>query len=283
MNKTNKTDKWINYFNEHKIFPDCETAESADICGSFGQDFCSMNTDEKNLLWNAIRDLKYKPNINRNNINEILSSMYSRVQQFSHLKLTGSLVVRVNDIFADLMNSKLVDCSELIRIVPDSILSELLFCFKIIYWREFIKLNNYNLNQKSKVNVLDNSKIFGLTENIDYDSTRLKTDKNGDFDLFTPIYISRYIKKYGIDLYKQIMKDIEVHNNYLFCPDMIYSIIDQASFIEKQYIFINILDTESTLNNLEKNGFMFPDIFNENITSLRNVVYKKINDEIDKN
>ena len=283
MTQITITDKWIEYFNKYKIFPDGETSESADLRGSFGQNFYSMNADEKNLLWNAIINLKHKPNINRKNINEILYDMYSRDQQFNHLKLTELLIVKVNEIFDDLLNSELKDCSELIRNVPYYILEEFLFCFQIIYWREFVRLNNYNLNQKSKIDLLDVSKIFRRTENMQYDSTRLKTDNNGDFDSLTPVYMSRYIKKYGIDLYTQIMKDIEVHNNYLFCPDMIYSIIDQASFIEKQYIFINILDTESTLNNLEINGFMFPDIFNENITSLRNVVNKKINDENDKN
>lgn len=272
MLKISVVDKWIKYFDKHKILPDGETIESSKILGSFGQDFSTMNSDERNLLWNAIRDLKHKPNINRKNINEILYDMYSRVQQFDGHVLKKSHLNTLDSIYADLWNSELIDCSELIQIVPNYTLDVFISNSKLYCWKEFKNVNTYFLSQPEKKKFLTNNKLFGFYENVDFEYQELIKQNDEAVDPLTPFYMSRYIKKYRRDLYELIMHTIEVTNDYLFCTELISSVIQDTTPAEKEYISTNIKDTESDLYLLKKAGFIIPDILMKNMSLLNDTI-----------
>ncbi len=277
MPKRTKVDKWLYYFNRFKKLPEGDTPGLVYDAQSFGEDYYNMGDKDKDLLWNGVRDLKYKENINKSDIHKILTDIYSREKVFDLYNLTPLHIKKVNKIIREVYNPQTKDISQLIRVAPIFLLREFMFYLQISYWMEFISLKDRYLGVPRNI---DSLKESGLFDNFDYlkDAYIDLEEKFGEnFINDIPNHITMYIKKYCHELYIPIMRNIDLTCDFLFCPELIVSLIDYIGLNDKRIINYRIEEEKSKVIDLQNRGFILPSVIDHNIILLK----KAISDSID--
>ncbi len=276
MPKSTKVEKWLFYFNQFKKLPDSDIPDLGYDAQSFGKDYFNMGEKDKDLLWNGVRDLKYKENINKKDIHKILTNIYSREKVFDLHNLTPLHIEKVIKIIRERHNPQAKDISQLIQVAPIFFLREFMFYLQISYWMEFISLKDRHLGVPRDIDSLKESGLFGNFDSIKDAYIDLEGKFGEHFINGIPNHITMYIKKYCHDLYIPIMRNIDLTSDFLFCPELIISIINDTGQNDKRIISYRIEEEQLKMSDLQLRGFILPSVINDNITLLKKVVSDSI-------
>ena len=144
--------------------------------------------------------------------------------------------------------------------------------FKVFCWNEFSKLNIGSLNNESTLRILDNIRVFGYLSDINQLNHIFEIIPKPSFHLLSSDQLAEYIKRYAKDLKAPILKKIEISHDYLFCPELVSSIMPLVKDDDKINISANIVDTHQKLIELKNRGFIIPEILNKNILLLKKII-----------
>lgn len=270
MSNLKKTDIWISHFNKYESFQDYNKDEFDEIRESFKEDYCNLYENDKEKLWNLFLARKRFRVRNNGNYN-ILFEMYNEDKLSNYENLSDEQIDMINNIDQDISDLELPDFNILFTTAPFIMLERILESFRVYCWKEFNKLNIGNLNNESKRNTLDGSMIFGKLMDIYQLNDLLDLNEKEQFFDMHLTSIVKYIKSYAKELKNSILKKIEISHDYLFCPEIVSSIMPLATDDEKSNISKNVVDTHLKLIELKSQGFVIPKIFNTNILLLKNI------------
>lgn len=270
MTQITKADKWIEYFKKYETLQDFEREESDEIRESFKEDYYILNENDKEELWNYFLSRKRFGFASNDNY-YILLEMYNEDKLNNYSNLSDEQIDMLDNIFKDIGNLQLPNFHKLFLKAPYILLETILEHFRAFGWKEFSKLNIGSLANESKRDILNKTRIFGTVDDI-YSLNNLldMNEKEQFFDMHLTS-IAKYIKSYAKELKNPILKKIEISHDYLFCPEIVSSIIPLATDDEKSNISKNIVDTHLKLIELKSQGFVIPKIFNTNILLLKNI------------
>ncbi|MFC1593555.1 hypothetical protein ACFL3O_01330 [Candidatus Neomarinimicrobiota bacterium] len=268
MTQKSITNKWMENFNKYEALQDFEEFESDVFTASFKEDYCNLNENDKEELWNFYLSRKrfYRTDTDRYNI---LFEMYREDALNNYPKLSDDQKAKLDKIDKDISNLQLPDFHTLFPTAPYIMLEIIIEHFRVFSWKEFSRLNISSLNNESTLRILDNSKIFGDLPNINHLNPMFDIIHDEPFHNLSSEELGEYIKRYAKDLQTPILKKIDISHDYLFCPEIVNSIMPLVKDDDKINISGNIIDTHVKLIELKNQGFVIPKVFNTNILLLK--------------
>jgi len=278
MPKRTKADKWISYFERFCKLPEFETIGSVYDEMTFRDDYFLLEIEEKQKFWDTIYNFKNKRQMSNDFVQTLLEKVYQQDTVNEDIHFNDSVRNIINKIKNTPFNPKLMNLYSIIKTVPNHLLDELLTPYKVYCWTKFKDSNLLKLEYTPYLDVIESSKLFDNVREVE-EKSGSGINESYEIDFIQYCYkIEKYFDGYGPLMTIEIFKNIQVFNNFLFCPKILSVVVEYLSLTEVMIIKGRLREIENQMLSINNyaHEFIFPTIIKKNLTEIRNITQSRL-------